>query len=125
MITLPVKYTADVKGKTCLSEHRPARSATPIGFQRLMKNVKLQTVIDEGVLKIWHSHDGEQILIAVGGKGYFQEKGEVSRVIQSGDVIFIKAGHEHWHSASPCSILEHTVISTGTGSTFVTWLKKR
>ena len=37
----------------------------------------------------WHSHTGGQLLIAVGGQGYYQEKGRPARALLPGDIVEI------------------------------------
>ena len=37
----------------------------------------------------WHSHTGGQLLIAVGGRGYYQEKGRPARALLPGDIVEI------------------------------------
>lgn len=58
----------------------------------------------------WHSHTGGQILIAVGGKGFYQEKGKPARLLQPGDVVEIAPDVIHWHGAAPDSWFSHLAI---------------
>jgi len=50
---------------------------------------------EPGCRNNWHSHAGGQILVAVGGKGYYQAKGEPSRLLLPGDVVEIPANVVH------------------------------
>ena len=43
-----------------------------------------------------HSHTGGQILVVVGGKGYYQAKDKPARLLLPGDVIEISANVVHW-----------------------------
>ena len=58
----------------------------------------------------WHSHTGGQILIAVGGVGYYQERGKKAIRMQPGDIMEIPADVEHWHGAAPDSWFSHLAI---------------
>jgi len=72
----------------------------------------------------WHSHTGGQILIAVGGKGYYQAKGEPARMLLSGDIVEIPANVVHWHGAAPDSWFSHLAIETNSRTNKNTWLEK-
>ena len=58
----------------------------------------------------WHSHTGGQLLICVGGEGYYQEKGKPARRLKAGDVIEIAPDVVHWHGAAPDSWFSHLAI---------------
>lgn len=51
----------------------------------------------------WHIHNakkgGGQILVCVGGEGYYQEWGKPAVKMQAGDVVNIPVGVKHWHGA--------------------------
>jgi 4-carboxymuconolactone decarboxylase len=69
----------------------------------------------------WHSHTGGQLLIAVGGKGYYQEKGKKARLLLPGDVVEIPCNVEHWHGAAPDSWFSHLAIETNPKTNKNTW----
>lgn len=71
----------------------------------------------------WHSHSAGQILMAVGGKGYYQEKGKPARVMMPGDVIEIAPNVVHWHGATPDSWFSHIGITPENDTNKTTWLK--
>jgi len=48
----------------------------------------------------WHLHPGGQILLAIQGVGYYQEKGQAKKVLRKGDVIKCPNSVPHWHGAS-------------------------
>lgn len=52
----------------------------------------------------WHMHTGGQILVCVGGSGYYQER---NRRLEAGDIVEIPADVEHWHGAAPDSWFSH------------------
>ena len=62
----------------------------------------------------WHIHHaksgGGQMLICVGGRGYYQEWGRKERELHPGDVVNIPANVKHWHGAAPDSWFSHLVI---------------
>ena len=78
---------------------------------------------EPGCRNNWHSHTGGQILIAVGGKGYYQAKGEPARLLLPDDVVEIAANVVHWHGASPDSWFSHLAIETNPQDNKVTWLE--
>jgi 4-carboxymuconolactone decarboxylase len=78
---------------------------------------------EPGCRNNWHSHTGGQILIVVGGKGYYQVKGEPARLLLPGDVVEISANVVHWHGASPDSWFSHLAIETNPQDNKVTWLE--
>ncbi len=75
----------------------------------------------------WHIHEakkgGGQILIAVGGKGYYQEWGKEPIKMFPGDVINIPANVKHWHGAAPDSWFSHLAIEVDGEETSNKWLE--
>lgn len=71
----------------------------------------------------WHSHTGGQILIAVGGVGYYQEKDRPARKLTPGDVVEIAPGVIHWHGAAPDSWFSHLAIECHPQTNRNTWLE--
>jgi 4-carboxymuconolactone decarboxylase len=65
---------------------------------------------EPGCRNNWHSHTGGQLLICVGGEGYYQEKGKPARRLKAGDVIEIAPDVVHWHGAAPDSWFSHLAI---------------
>ena len=70
----------------------------------------------------WHSHTHGQILLAVGGKGYYQEKGKPAQVMMPGDVVEIAPNVIHWHGAAPDSWFSHVGITPEATINKTTWL---
>lgn len=62
----------------------------------------------------WHIHHaksgGGQMLICVGGRGYYQEFGKEAVEMTPGSVINIPAGVKHWHGAAPDSWFSHLAV---------------
>ncbi len=62
----------------------------------------------------WHIHHatkgGGQILIALAGRGWYQEWGKEAVEMNPGDCINIPAGVKHWHGAARNSWFSHLAI---------------
>ena len=74
---------------------------------------------EPGCRNNWHIHHGaQQILVCVGGEGWYQEWGKKPVKMKPGDVIAIPLDVKHWHGATKDSWFAHlSVISrlaTGT-----------
>lgn len=78
---------------------------------------------EPGCRNNWHSHTGGQILVAVGGKGFYQVRGEAARLLLPGDVVEIPADVEHWHGAAPDSWFAHLAIECNPQANKNTWLE--
>ena len=88
-------------------------------------NVPLSNVTFEpGCRNNWHSHTGGQLLIAVGGVGYYQERGKAARRLLPGDVVEIAPDIEHWHGAAPDSWFSHLAIGCNPQTNQNTWLER-
>lgn len=77
---------------------------------------------EPGCRNNWHSHTGGQILVAVGGRGYYQAQGEAARELLPGDVVEIAPDVVHWHGAAPDSWFSHLAIETNPQTNRNTWL---
>jgi quercetin dioxygenase-like cupin family protein len=55
---------------------------------------------EPGARTKWHLHPAGQILIAIDGVGYYQEKGSPKRLLRKGDVVKCPPNVPHWHGAS-------------------------
>jgi len=75
----------------------------------------------------WHIHHaakgGGQMLVAVGGRGYYQEWGKAPVEMNPGDVIHIPAGVKHWHGAAPDSWFSHLAFEIDGEKTSNEWLE--
>ena len=76
----------------------------------------------------WHIHHaksgGGQMLIAVGGRGYYQEWGKEPIEMNPGDVINIPANVKHWHGAAPDSWFSHLAVEIDGVETSNEWLEQ-
>lgn len=71
----------------------------------------------------WHRHTGGQILVAVGGEGYYQERGKAARRLRPGDVVEIAPHTEHWHGAAPDCWFSHLAVECNPHTNRNTWLE--
>lgn len=75
----------------------------------------------------WHIHHatkgGGQMLVAVGGRGYYQEWGKAPVEMNPGDVIHIPANVKHWHGAAPDSWFSHLAFELAGENTSNEWLE--
>ena len=75
----------------------------------------------------WHIHHaskgGGQMLVGIGGKGYYQEWGKPAVEIREGDVIHIPAGVKHWHGAAPGSWFSHLAFELDDDDCSNEWLE--
>ena len=75
----------------------------------------------------WHIHHaksgGGQMLICVGGRGYYQEWGKEAVEMTPGKVINIPAEVKHWHGAAPDSWFSHLAIEVAGEEAGTEWLE--
>lgn len=57
----------------------------------------------------WHTHDSEQILYITDGRGIVATK-DKEYVVTPGTIVYISAGENHWHGATPESTMTHLNI---------------
>jgi len=67
----------------------------------------------KGAYTKWHCHTGEQILIAIEGKGFVEFEGQPDIQIAVGDRVYVPAGLWHRHGALEGETLVHLAITTG------------
>lgn len=93
-----------------------------------MEQVKMYNVTFEPKCRNnWHIHKaksgGGQMLIGVGGRGYYQEWGKEPIEIKEGTIIHIPANVKHWHGAAPDSWFSHLAIEIDGVDTSNEWLE--
>ena len=73
----------------------------------------------------WHIHQaqsgGGQILVCVGGYGYYQEFGKEAVKMVAGSVVNIPANVKHWHGAAPDSWFSHLAVEVPGVETATQW----
>lgn len=92
--------------------------------QYFIGNSYLAPLLDGGQLPIhnvtfepgcrnnWHiHHKGEQILICINGRGWYQEWGKPAQALKPGDVVNVPAETKHWHGAARDSWFQHIAIA--------------
>lgn len=82
---------------------------------------------EPGCRNNWHIHradqGGGQMLICVGGEGYYQEWGKEPVKMLPGTVVNIPANVKHWHGAAPDSWFSHLAIEVPGENTANEWLE--
>ncbi|MCH5318929.1 MAG: carboxymuconolactone decarboxylase family protein [Paramuribaculum sp.] len=71
----------------------------------------INVTFEPGCRNNWHIHKasegGGQMLVGVGGRGWYQEEGKEPVEILPGTVIHIPANVKHWHGAAKDSWMAH------------------
>ncbi len=82
---------------------------------------------EPGCRNHWHVHHatsgGGQMLICVGGRGYYQEEGKEAIELHPGDVVNIPANVKHWHGAAKDSWFSHLAIEIDGENASNEWLE--
>ena len=111
---LPEQFSKYFTGQAWL-----ARLTTDAALNVPVSNV----TFSPGCRNNWHSHTGGQLLIAVGGRGYYQEKGRPARELLPGDVVELAPDVVHWHGAAPDSWFSHLAVECNPATNVNTWLE--
>ena len=82
---------------------------------------------EPGCRNNWHIHHaktgGGQMLICVGGRGYYQAWGEKPIELTPGSVINIPAEVKHWHGAAADSWFSHLAVEVSGENASNEWLE--
>lgn len=82
---------------------------------------------EPGCRNNWHIHHaskgGGQILICVGGRGWYQEDGKEAQVLNPGDAVNIPAEVKHWHGAAKDSWFSHLAVEVPGENCSNEWLE--
>ena len=111
---LPEQFSKYFTGQAWL-----ARLTTDAALNVPVSNV----TFSPGCRNNWHSHTGGQLMIVVGGRGYYQEKGRPARELLPGDVVEIAPDVVHWHGAAPDSWFSHLAVECNPATNVNTWLE--
>ena len=80
---------------------------------------------EPGCRNNWHIHHaksgGGQMLICIGGSGWYQEEGKEAVELVPGKVINIPAEVKHWHGAAKDSWMSHLAIEVAGTETANEW----
>lgn len=92
--------------------------------QSYLQNLVADPQIDVGVGNVtfepgcrnnWHiHHNGFQILLVIGGEGWYQEEGKTAQHLTTGDVVVTHEDVKHWRGATKDSWFTHVAITAGT-----------
>ena len=75
------------------------------------KDLRLGIVnFGKGVRNKFHTHDGDQVLIIIAGKGIVATE-EEKKVVTVGEIVLFPAGEKHWHGATRDSEFSHIVVT--------------
>lgn len=77
---------------------------------------------EAGARSKWHTHPAGQILLAIDGVGYYQEKGKPKQILRKGDAIKCPPDIPHWHGASADTAFIQVAI-TGREKGETVWLE--
>ena len=82
---------------------------------------------EPGCRNNWHIHHaktgGGQMLICVGGRGYYEEWGKEPVEMTPGTVVNIPNEVKHWHGAAPDSWFSHLAVEIPGEETSNEWLE--
>ena len=79
---------------------------------------------EPGCRNNWHiHHQGGQVLLVTGGRGYYQEWGKPARELNAGDVVNIPPEVKHWHGAAPDSWFAHLAVEVPAAGASNEWLE--
>ena len=80
---------------------------------------------EPGCRNNWHIHHassgGGQMLICIGGRGYYQEWGKEPVELTPGKIVNIPANIKHWHGATKDSWFSHLAIEISGAETSTEW----
>jgi quercetin dioxygenase-like cupin family protein len=69
-------------------------------------------VFQPGSRTYWHTHTVGQLFMVHFGRGVVGTRDDL-QIIEAGDMLYTPPGEEHWHGATPDSIVAYTAISLG------------
>ena len=127
----------DAKGAYAASIFFPVGDPNPYGEyftgQSYLAPVSAEQVpifnvtFEPGCRNFWHIHHAEegggQMLLCVGGRGYYQERGGKTVEMVPGTVVSIPANVEHWHGAAKDSWFSHLAIEVAGEGASTEWLE--
>ena len=77
----------------------------------------LRFVYAPGAHSHWHSHDGDQTLFVVLGRGIVQRWGEAeAEIVEAGSWVNVEPGERHWHGALPDAVFVHLAVTAAGGT---------
>ncbi len=89
----------------------------------LNQNAVGSVTFEPGARTRWHTHPAGQIILAIDGIGYYQERGSPKVIVKKGDVVKCPANIPHWHGASADNEFVQVAI-TGRENGETVWLEE-
>lgn len=78
----------------------------------LNQNSVGSVTFEPGARTNWHLHPAGQIIVAIDGEGYYQEKGSEKKSIKKGATVKCPPNIPHWHGATENSHLIQIAITS-------------
>ena len=79
---------------------------------------------EPGCTNHWHIHHKScQILLAVGGRGWYQIEGQPARELKPGETAYIPPETKHWHGACADEPFAHIAIMAPQEGAWNEWLE--
>lgn len=92
-----------------------------IAADSINRNAVGSVTFEPGARTKWHSHPAGQIILALDGIGYYQEKGGSKVILKKGDVVKCPPDIPHWHGAGANTAFVQVAI-TGREKGETAWL---
>ena len=99
-------------------------------YLAVLTNEQVPTInvtFEPGCRNNWHVHHatagGGQMLLCVGGRGWYQEWGKAAVEMTPGTVVNIPANVKHWHGAASDSWFSHLAVEVGGENASTEWLE--
>ena len=87
----------------------------------------VNVTFEPGCRNNWHIHHassgGGQIIICVGGRGWYQEEGKPAQALNPGDAVNIPEGVKHWHGAAADCWFSHLAVAVPGEGCSTEWLE--
>jgi len=83
----------------------------------------LRVTFAPGARTAWHTHPLGQTLHVVAGVGLIGLRGKPPRLIRPGDTVWIPPGEEHWHGATPDTMMTHIAMQEALDGQSADWLE--
>ena len=103
LVTSPSPMFSGDVSTTVVAEHLPGAGDVKVGLVRF----------EAGACTRWHTHDGDQLLLIVDGRGWISTRTDVAEV-HAGSTVVIPAGEEHYHAAADDSAMVQYSVLAGT-----------
>jgi quercetin dioxygenase-like cupin family protein len=74
-------------------------------------------VYPPGARSSWHTHQGEQAIFVISGRGAVMRFGDLAATpIGPGDWVHVEPGEKHWHGSAPDNTLVHIAVTASGGT---------